>query len=138
MALKKRQSALEASAIEERNKELVRNREYSKGELEYKDTHKNALSNPDKPLGKGVSNSDHQAYIPILDIEQKKHQKNNYNRSSLNTSEGGGLYDIKGRNGDGGRERLVKINLYSKENPYGNDIIDMEQNLNDGQYVIKM
>lgn len=138
MALKTKQSALGYFGAEEREKELVRNREYSKGELEYKETHKNALSNPDKPLGKGVSNSDHQAYTPILDVEQKKYQKDNYNRNSINTSNGGGLYDIKGRNGDGGRERLVKINLYSKENPYGDGSIDMEENLNDGQYFVKM
>lgn len=135
MALKNRQSALEASAIKERNKELDKNRNYGRGEgREYNSSHEKAKSTPDSPHGKGVENSDHQIYVPELE----KNSTTRYRYDSLNTEKGGGLYDIKGRNGDGGRERLLEINLYDKNNEYGPGLIDMSANLDDGQYIINL
>lgn len=128
-----KQSTLEKRAIEKRQIELVRS-DYNKAN-EYSDSHEDALSDPEdetKVFGKGTGNGGHQAYVPD---PSKPSTLINY--SSLNTTEGGGAYDIHGRNGQGGRNRLLQINLYDKENTYGPDSVDTSANINDGQYVIK-
>lgn len=128
-----KQSTLEKRAIEKRQTELVRS-DYNKANA-YSESHEDALSNPEdetKALGKGTGNGGHQAYVP-------DHSKPStlINYSSFNTTEGGGAYDIHGRNGQGGRNRLLQINLYDKENAYGPDSVDTSANINEGQYVIK-
>jgi hypothetical protein len=133
MASNNKQSFLEKKAIDERHKEIVRS-EYNKS-IEYSESHENAISNPDDERsykGKGTKNGGHQAYVPDLNKSQTS-----YNYSSLDTSKGGGAYDIYGRNGQGGRDRLVKINIYNSENAYGPDSVDTSSNIEDGQYVIK-
>jgi hypothetical protein len=56
--------------------------------------------------------------------------------SNFNTDEGGGLYDIKGRNEIGGRERLMAISIYNKDNQYGPALVDTSLNVADGQIVV--
>ena len=128
-----RQSALEAKGMEERRNELVRS-DYGKNDA-YSASHEDALSHPDDPekvLGKGTNSGGHQHYTP-------DHSKPStlINYSNLDTSNGGGYYDIHGRNEQGGRERLLKINNYGKDNPYGPNSVDTSANVGDGQYVIR-
>ena len=133
-----KQSNLEIKGREEREQEIVKS-DYKKGEngdfsTEYSEGHidaKSDSSDASKILGKGTGKASHQAYIP--DPSAK-----GYRYDSINTRlEAGGAYDIHGRNNDGGRNRLVKINLYSSENEYSANSIDTSANINDGQYVIK-
>ena len=125
-----KQSYLEIKGREERNNEIIRS-DYNKNDA-YSSSHEDALSNPDKtdkPLGKGTGSAGHQAYVP--DYSKSPYS---YNYSSLDTSKGGGSYDIYGRDENGGRERLTKINIYNKEYSYGPNLIDTSTNIKDGQY----
>lgn len=128
-----KQSYLEIKGIEERNEELVRN-DYGNND-QYSVTHEDALSHPtetDKPLGKGTGHGGHTYYIP--DYTKPINQ---INYSNLDTFNGGGSYDIHGRNGVGGRIKLTNINLYNQDNAYGINSIDTTQNQLDGQYIVK-
>ena len=130
----KKQSNLEKKAIEERQREIVRS-DYNKIDR-YSDSHIDALSNPEeknKPLGKGTGDGGHLAYAP-----DATKSSTSYYHNSVNTTDGGGSYDIYGRNEKGGRNRLMAFNIYGKTNPYGHESVDTSENLNDGQYVIKM
>lgn len=134
MASNKMQSPLEYEAIKEREIELANNLTYGRGEgSEYSESHATAKSNLDNPLGKGVEGTDMQEYIPVLD--KSGISKTKYNTGSLNTTKGGGLYDIKGRNNDGGRENLLGKNIYSKETPYGPNMVGSIEDI-EGQYVV--
>jgi hypothetical protein len=128
-----KQTTLESNGIEERRIELVRS-DYSKNNA-YSESHEDALSNPDDPekvLGKGTNSGGHQHYTP-------DHSKPStlINYSNLDTTSGGGYYDVHGRNGQGGRDKLLKINIYNKDNAYGLNSVDTSDNIKDGQYVIK-
>lgn len=128
-----KQSALEVKGISKRHEEIVRS-DYNINDA-YSETHEDALSNPDdvtKALGKGTGSGGHQHSIPDF---TKPSTLMNY--SNFDTTSGGGAYDIHGRNGHGGRNRLVKINLYNKDNSYGPDSVDTSANIEDGQYVFK-
>lgn len=130
-----KQSNLEKKGIEQRQIELVRS-DYNKNEgFKYGPEHVDAISDPNdetKALGKGTGSSGHEAYVP--DASKSPYS---YNYSSLDTSAGGGAYDIHGRNDQGGRNRLLKINIYNKDNAYGPNSVDTSANINEGQYVIK-
>lgn len=129
----KRQSALEAKGMIERQQEITRS-DYNKQDA-YSDSHEDAISHPDDPekvLGKGTQSGGHQHYTPDF---SKPSTLINY--SNLDTTNGGGYYDIHGRNEQGGRDRLMKINIYNKDNAYGPGSVDTTANINDGQYVMK-
>lgn len=121
------QTCLEKKGIESRNETIVRN-DYNKSE-EYKDTHIDALSDGDVK-GKGTGHGGHTHSIP----DCNKPSAINY--GSFNTENGGGLYDIEGRNGVGGRNFLKTISKYSGENEYGAHMIDTRANMIDGQISI--
>lgn len=128
-----KQSTLESRGMEERQIESVRS-DYGKNNV-YSEAHEDALSHPDEPekvLGKGTNSGGHQHYTP-------DHSKPStlINYSNFDTASGGGYYDIHGRNEQGGRDRLLKINIYSKDNAYGPNSVDTSANINDGQYVMK-
>ena len=126
------QTRLESKSIEKRQELLVGN-DYDKNDA-YSSTHEDALSHPeshDKPLGKGTGNGGHTHTLPNPLLPQ-----NGYNYSSIDTSNGGGSYDIHGRNGKGGRKFLQTINLYGPDNRYGAKIIDTSLNQIDGQIKI--
>ena len=61
---------------------------------------------------------------------------NTYNYSNFDTTNGGGCYDIKGRNGIGGRDRAMSISIYNQENQYGPTSVNTEKNIEDGQYFV--
>ena len=120
-----KQSCLEKKAIEERQVELARN-DYRKTE-EYSISHKDAISDGN-PLGKGTGHGGHGFWLPDCSRGQTE-----INYSNFDTENGGGKYDIEGRNGIGGKNYLTSINLYGKNNQYTRDSIDMSANIADGQ-----
>lgn len=123
-----KQSRLESEAIDKR-RELGAISDYQKNTNEYNEQHQDALSTGD-PQGKGTGVA--MGYsIP----GQTTNRGINY--SNIVTNSGGGLYDIEGRNGVGGRNFLKTINLYNAENSYGVDSIDTTKNVAEGQYVVK-
>lgn len=129
----KRQSVLEAKAIEHRHEQIVRS-EYNKQDA-YSENHINALSDPEdvnKVKGKGTNSGGHQHYTPDF-----SKSSTSYNYSNIDTTNGGGAYDIHGRNGVSGRNRLMGYNIYNKDNAYGPNSIDTSANVDDGQYVFK-
>jgi hypothetical protein len=133
MANKTKQSVLESKGIERRHEELIRS-DYNKQDA-YSESHVDALSDPSdetKVLGKGTGSGGHQAYVP-----DSTKPSTLFNYSNLDTTNGGGAYDIHGRNQQGGRNRLVKINLYNKDNAYGPNSVDTSSNIQDGQYVLR-
>lgn len=123
-----KQSRLESEAIKTRKEHLVKN-DYQRFVDEYNEEHPDALSNGD-PLGKGTG---HGITYSLPDATKSKHQFT----KNVDTENGGGQYDIEGRNGIGGRKKAMVINLYSSENAYGEDSIDTTENIEDGQYVIR-
>jgi hypothetical protein len=128
-----KQSYLEQKGIEERRKEIVRS-DYN-NQNAYSETHEDALSHPDdetRALGKGTNSGGHQISVP-----DKTKSSTLINYSSMDTSAGGGAYDIYGRNGHSGRERLTRINLYNKDNAYGPNSVDTSANLAEGQYSMR-
>lgn len=128
-----KQSNLEIKGREERNKEISHSH-YDKNRF-YSESHEDAISNPsdtNKPLGKGTGNGGHQNYKPNSNMPST-----GYYYDSLNTSEGGGSYDIYGKDGKSGRERLTNFNIYNKSNSYGPNSIDTSLNIEEGQYSLK-
>lgn len=133
MANNNKQSYLEKQGIESRREHLVRS-DYNK-QNGYSAEHEDALSNPsdsNKVMGKGTGNGGHLHYRPNHDLPSTL-----INYSNLDTTAGGGAYDIHGKNGVSGRNRLISYNLYNNDNAYGPDSIDSSMNIEDGQYVMK-
>lgn len=124
------QSCLEKRGIEEREQELVRN-DYQRDSDEYSATHNDALSNGD-PLGKGTGHGGHTHYLPDCNGP-----KNMINYSNFDTFNGGGQYDIEGRNDVGGRRKAMASSLYNPENEYGSTSVSSEINRIAGQYYVK-
>lgn len=122
------QSCLEKKAIEERHNEIVRS-DYNI-ENQYSSTHKDALSDGDAQ-GKGTGHGGHTAYLPDCN---KPSTTIDY--SNFDTTNGGGLYDIEGRNDIGGRKRAIASSLYNSENQYSANLVNTEINVNDGQYQV--
>jgi len=128
-----KQSNLERKGKIEREQELIRS-DYNHNDA-YSASHEDAISNPNdekKIYGKGTNSGGHLHSVPDYN---KPSTLINY--SNFDTTSGGGAYDIHGRNGEGGRNRLVKINLYNKDNAYGPNSVDTSANIADGQYVMK-
>ena len=122
------QTCLEKRGIPARASALTRN-DYSKFD-EYNETHPDALSNGD-PQGKGTGYGGHTHSIPDCNLPTSM-----INYSNFDTEGGGGLYDIEGRNEIGGRNRLMAISMYNKENQYGLGLVDTSLNVADGQIVV--
>jgi hypothetical protein len=128
-----KQTNLEKKAIERRQAELVRS-DYNKTE-KYDESHEDAKSDSsrvDKPLGKGTAHGGHTHYRPDY-----SKSKDLIDYSNFDTFNGGGSYDIHGRNEIGGRNRLVSYNIYGPNNSYLDEPIDMSLNIAEGQVVIK-
>ena len=122
------QTCLEKRGMDERHNEITRS-DYNI-ENQYGPTHKDALSDGDVQ-GKGTGHGGHTHYLPDC---TKPTTRITY--SNFDTENGGGSYDIKGRNGISGRERAMATSMYNKENQYGPNLIDTSANINDGQYFI--
>ncbi len=123
------QSNLEKKGIEERNNEIVRS-DYNIDD-QYGVDHKDAVSDGDA-LGKGTKHGGHTHTLP--NPSKGPHM---IDYSNFDTSTGGGLYDIEGRNDIGGRKKALASSLYNQENQYGAHLIDTEANLTFGQFQIK-
>ena len=123
-----KQSRLESEAIDKRH-ELEVISDYQKNTNEYSEQHQDALSNGD-PQGKGTGVS--MGYSVPGQTTNK-----GINYTNIATNSGGGLYDIEGRNGIGGRRYLETINMYNAENSYGVDSVDTSKNVAEGQFIVK-
>jgi len=124
-----KQSRLEFEALNKRH-ELQVISDYQKEVNEYSESHKDAMSDGD-PLGKGTGVS-----MGFSIPGQTTNKGINY--SNIDTTKGGGQYDIEGRDGvGGGRNYSANINLYNSENSYGSDSVDTSANVAEGQYVVK-
>lgn len=119
-----KQTRLEQQGMISRPEALVRN-DYEKNN-EYSDLHTDALSNGD-PQGKGTGHGGHTHSVP----DATKPKSIDY--SDIDTLNGGGLYDIEGRNGQGGRTFLKNISLYNANYEYGLNLVDTSANLSEGQ-----
>lgn len=122
------QSCLEKRGIEERSQEIVRS-DYNP-ENPYGPTHPDALSDGDAQ-GKGSGHQGHSAFLPDC-----SKPLNMIDYSNFDTENGGGLYDIEGRNDIGGRNRSLARQLYNKEYQYGANLINTEENINQGQFHV--
>lgn len=120
------QSCLEKRGIEERSVEIVRS-DYNI-ENQYGTSHPDALSNGDVN-GKGTGHGGHTHYLPDCN---KPTSTIDY--SNFDTLNGGGLYDIEGRNDVGGRKKAINSSLYNHERQYSANLINTEINLRQGQY----
>ena len=129
-----KQSYLEKKGFEKRDELVVRN-DYTKND-EYSATHPDAISNGD-PQGKGTGHGGHTHVVPdrnlILTTEDGV-SYSKYNYSELDTENGGGSYDIEGRDGIGGRNFLQSISKFNRENSYGLNYVDTSLNIAEGQY----
>lgn len=113
------QTYLEINGIDSRNKSIVKN-DYTEN-IEYSALHTDAIGNGD-PLGKGTTIGGHTHSTP----DNNKPTSINY--SNFDTKNGGGLYDIEGKSGVGGRRFLMNISKYNSENEYGAHLIDTSSN----------
>lgn len=120
------QTCLEKRGMEERHEEITRS-DYNI-ENQYGPTHPDAISDGD-PQGKGTGHGGHTHFLPDC---TKPTTTINY--SNFDSENGGGYYDIKGRNGISGRERALAISLYNKEIQYGPTLVDTSANVAEGQY----
>ena len=122
------QTCLEKTGIDSRHESIVRN-DYTWND-EYTAQHPDALSTGD-PQGKGTGYGGHTHSVPDCNLPTSM-----IDYSNFDTDGGGGLYDIKGRNDVGGRERLMAISIYNKENQYGPALVDTSLNVADGQIIV--
>ena len=120
------QTCLEKRGMEERHEVITRS-DYNI-ENQYGPTHPDAISDGD-PQGKGTGHGGHTHFLPDC---TKPTTTINY--SNFDSENGGGYYDIKGRNGISGRERALAISLYNKEIQYGPTLVDTSANVAEGQY----
>ena len=125
------QTCLEKRGIEERNVEIVRS-DYNIND-QYSATHSDALSNGDVQ-GKGSGHGGHTHYLPDCNKATGTIDYSNFDTSP--SSNIGGYYDIKGRNGIGGREYAMSVSMYNYENQYGAALVNTEQNVAQGQYQV--
>lgn len=124
-----KQTCLEKKGIEARHENILRN-DYNSTD-EYSAQHKDALSDGD-PLGKGTGHGGHGHWLPDCSKGQTM-----IDYSNFDTENGGGLYDIEGRNGKGGRNWSKNISLYNENGQYGPNSVDTTANQLEGQVIIK-
>ena len=94
---------------------------YREGEgHEYNDESEDAMSREGKALGKGTGKALGRA------IANHSAPKSQINYSNVDSKNGGGDYDINGRNGVGGRKRTILMNEYNSANEYGDDSVEVD------------
>lgn len=123
-----KQSCLEKRGMEARQEHLVRN-DFQRSTNEYNAQSSSALSDGD-PNGKGTGHGGHSHWLPNCDGPIGM-----INYSNFDTFNGGGSYDINGRNDVGGRNRALANSLYNRNKPYGLTSVSTELNQIEGQYV---
>ena len=120
------QTCLEKRGMEERHQEITRS-DYNI-ENQYSATHQDAISDGD-PQGKGTGHGGHTHFLPDCTKPTTTIDYRNFDSEN-----GGGYYDIEGRNGISGRKRAMAISIYNKETQYGPTLVDTTENVSDGQY----
>lgn len=128
--IKNSQTCLEVRGMEERHEEIVRNN-YTK-DNPYGATHPDAISDGD-PQGKGTGHGGHTAYLPDC---TKPTGLIDY--SNFDTLNGGGSYDINGREGHPGRLQSMARSMYNANNQYGAMLVNTAENIDDGQVILSM
>ena len=129
-----KQSRLESEALGYRKETLIINDYQKETGKEYSAEHEDAKSHDDEnhPLGKGTGNGGHGYSVPNPNASKTQI------KPQLDTTKGGGSYDIYGRPSvGGGRNRLLAINIYNQNESYGPDSVDTSANVLEGQYVVK-
>lgn len=123
-------TCLEQRGMEQRSVELAR-KTYNK-ENPYGANHPDALSDGD-PNGKGTGSGGHTAFLPDC-----TKPKNYFNYSNFDTKNGGGSYDINGREGHPGRFEQMNRSLYSEGegHEYGSKLVNTALNVAQGQVTI--
>lgn len=122
------QSCLEIRGIQERKDEIVRS-DYNI-ERQYSSSHPDAISDGD-PQGKGTNHGGHTHFLPNC-----TKNKNEMDYSNFDTTAGGGLYDIEGRNNIGGRNKALNSSMYNKIYKYDGNLIDTQENVRQGQFQV--
>lgn len=121
------ESRLGKHADEQFRPETIQKNDYNfDNGKEYNGNHKDAISDGD-PLGKG-SGAGHGHSTP----EFKKSNKMSY---QLPTQNGGGQYDIEGRNDNGGRNFMQKISIYGPDNEYGKNSNQVDPTSSTGEFI---
>ena len=120
------QTCLEKRGMEERHEEITRS-DYNIND-QYGPTHNDAISNGD-PQGKGTGHGGHTHFLPDCTKPTTTIDYRNFDSEN-----GGGYYDIEGRNGISGRKNSLAISLYNKQTQYGPTLVDTSANVADGQY----
>lgn len=126
------QTCLEKRGMDERSQEIVRS-DYNQ-ENPYSATHPDALAENDDPQGKGSGSGGHTAFLPDCTKPTGMIDYTNFDTSP--DMKIGGIYDRKGRNDVGGREKAIASSMYNYLQPYGADLVNTEQNIADGQYYV--
>jgi hypothetical protein len=131
-----KQSNIAKIGIERRNEhELLRN-DIQKN-MPYNEEHDTAVwheGETDKPLGKGSKHLGHGHSVP----QPYNSMTKNFPSNQLDTEQGGGSYDIYGHpEKGGGRNWLMTINLYDKNNQYREGSIDVEDSGETDQFFVK-
>lgn len=122
------QTCLEKRGMEKRHEALLRN-DYTANDP-YNAEHPDAISDGDIQ-GKGTGHGGHGHWLP--DCTKANETVNMIDYSNFDTKNGGGRYDIEGRNGVGGRDRLKAFSMYNENEQYGLDLVDTSKNIRDGQ-----
>lgn len=129
------QTCLEKRGIEEREEEISRSRYTIKDQ--YGPDHLDALAKNEDPQGKGSGHGGHTAWQPDCTLPTHVIRYSNFDTTpDESLSIIGGLYDRKGRNDIGGREKALQSSLYNYAQPYGADLVKTTENVLQGQYRV--
>jgi hypothetical protein len=133
-----KQSRLDKEGIEYRSTRIPGKNKYIDEINPYDENSDDARhhDDPNHPWGKGTGKS--MGYA-VRDLTKPK---THFNYSNVDTrTEAGGSYDIYGTKGvegafqgDAGRDYAKKLNIYSPENAYGKDSVNIDESVR-GQYV---
>lgn len=94
---------------------------YREGEgHEYGENSEDILSREGEPLGKGTGKA--MGYA----VRNTSAPKTQISYSNVDTKNGGGDYDINGRNGVGGRKRLMLMNQFNATAEYSEDSVEID------------
>ena len=126
------QTCLEKQGINARHEQIVRS-DYNITN-QYSATHQDALSDGDAK-GRGSGSGGHTAWTPKCDGTVSN--AINYSNFDTNPEDKiGNLYDTEGRNDIPGRNGQMARSLYNYRQPYGANLVNTTQNVNDGQYFV--
>jgi len=134
---KAKQSRLDSEGRDYRDSKIHGKNRYIDELNEYDGDNEDALSHDDEnhPWGKGTGKS---LGYAVRNLSAPKTQMS---YSNVDTRNGGGSYDKFGTKGvdkafqgDSGREYLKKLNIYSSDNAYGKESVDVDSSVK-GQFI---